>query len=855
MNNSRTPYFTFAILIITHIIWGNLIKAQTLKAPTVITGKVVDAETNEPLPMVNIAFEGTTIGTTTNMDGEYKFRSTEVTNKIKVSFIGYESKTITIQTGKTQTINIKLNQVNTTMNEVMVTAKKQRFKKKNNPAIDLIDSVIANKRSNKKEEFDYYEYEKYEKLQFALSHVTEEFRKRRAFKDFQFVFNNLDTTNVEGAPLLPIYLKENISDFYYRKSPKDSKEIIKARKMVGFEGYVDDQGMGEYFKYLYQDINIYDNNVTVLTNQFLSPVAISATLFYKYYIVDTTEIDNQKCIKLFFSPYNKTDLLFQGYMYIMPQERYALRKIELYVNKNINLNWVRNIKVKQEFAHIESKGWMKTSDEIGIDFGLTNNGMGVYGQRSVSYKNYHLNQPRPDSIFKGIDTEILGNAETRDSSYWISQRHEQLDKSESGVYATIDSVKKVPAFKRTMNLIILFIEGYKDLGYVEIGPLSTFYSYKPIEGTRLRFGGRTTQKFSKKINFETYGAYGFTDEKWKYYFATAYSFTDKAIYQFPVKSIKASYQYDTKIPGQLLQYSQEDNIWLSIKRGVNDKLFYNRTARFEYLNEFANHFSIAANYQHQQQTPAGNLYFNYTDYALQKNDVPQITTSELGLTLRYAPHEQFYQGKSYRTPIASKYPVIQLQYTYGSKYLGSDYNYQNVKFAVSRRFNFSVLGYSDVIWESGKVFGKVPYPLLMIHRANQTYSYQPASYNLMNFLEFVSDEYTSLNIDHCFNGFFFNKIPLFKRLKLREVATCKIIYGAVSEKNNPKYHTDLFKFPTEPDGKPITYTLEKAPYVELSVGVSNIFKLFRVDIVKRVNYLDHPNVNGVGIRALYKLDF
>jgi hypothetical protein len=256
-----------------------------------------------------------------------------------------------------------------------------------------------------------------------------------------------------------------------------------------------------------------------------------------------------------------------------------------------------------------------------------------------------------------------------------------------------------------------------------------------------------------------------------------------------------------------------------------------------------------------RQTPAGSLYFNPNDYSSGIGHIPYINISEVYLTLRYAPHEQFYQGKVYRIPISSRFPVIQLQYTLGNKVLSNDYNYHNLRLSITKRFYPWILGYTDVIWEAGKIFGKVPYPLLDIHRANQTYSYQIASYNLMNFLEFVSDQYTSLNIDHCFNGFIFNKLPLIKKLKLREVVTCKILYGSLTNLNKPDNQSDLFKLPVDDEGNPITYTLEKKPYIEASAGISNIFKFFRVDVVKRFTYLEHQNVANIGIRVRFKFDF
>lgn len=847
-------FVIFWLLIIANVCF-TAVYAQKPRVATTIKGVITDAQTNEAVPYATVSFEGLAVGTRSDMDGKFTLSSYEASDKIKVSSVGYLNVTLKIDKGKYQTIAIKLKQDTKNLDEVVVKPKKQRYKKRDNPAIELIENVIAHRDENRKEDLESYEYEKYEKLQFALSNVTDEFRQKKAFRKFQFIFENLDSTKLSGKKILPVYMKEDISDCYYRKQPKDEKEIVKAHKMVGFEGYIDNQSLDQFLKYLYQDIDIYDNNVLVLTNQFLSPIASTATAFYKYFIVDTICIGEATCVKMFFSPYNKTDFLFQGYLYVFPDSNFVVNKVDMYVNKNINLNWVKDLSVKQEFNKVQGRGWMLTDDQIAMDFGVSQTGSGIYGQRNVSYRKYMLNKPMPDSVFDGPKIETLRESEKRSDAYWEENRHTPLDNSEKGVYAIIDSVKNIPAFKRTMTIFMLVLTGYKDFGYFEIGPMNAFYSYNPIEGFRLRFGGRTTPKLSKKYMFETYSAYGFRDEQWKYYIGTSYSFTDKSIWEFPVKSLRVSYQKETKIPGQELQFIQEDNVLLSIKRGENDKLFYNNTARIDYLNEFDNHFSIGAGYSFMRQSPAGSLYFNYTDYSLKKNDVSNIDISEVNITLRYAPNEQYMQGKQFRIPLASKYPVFQLQYTLGSKLLANDYDYHKLTFSISRRFFFSVFGYTDVEWEASKIFGKVPYPLLSIHRANQTYSYQIMSYNLMNFLEFVSDQYTSLNIDHCFNGFIFNKIPLFKKLKFREVMACKVLYGNVSDQNNPKYHTDLFRFPVEDDGTPTTYTLEKEPYAEASVGISNILKMFRVDLVRRLTYLDNQNVAKLGIRVRFKLDF
>lgn len=821
----------------------------------IIKGTVLDAQTKEPIPFAGVEILTKNLRTPTNMDGSYSITLKVSADKIKFSCVGYTSEIRKITPGKSQIINVTLKPSTTELSEVVVRPTKKRYKNKDNPAVELVKQVIEHKPQNRKEGLDYYEYEKYEKIEFALSNFSEKFKQRKALKKFQFVFDNVDSTKVAGAKILPVYLKETLSDYYFRKSPKTTKEVVKANKMVSFEGYVDNQGLSAYLGYMYQDINIYDNDISFLSNRFLSPIASTSLTFYKYFIIDTTVVSNSKCVKVLFSPRNKTDMLFQGFMYITLDSLFAVKKMDASVNKDINLNWVKEVNINQEFTNVQGQGWMLTTDEISMDFGVSKNSMGVFGQRSVSYKNYKIEKPRGDSIYKGPSVVEAIGANEKGQAFWEANRHQQLSKSEKGIYTTIDSVKRVPAFKRTMNILMLVVSGYRNMGYFEIGPVNTFYSYNPIEGVRVRFGGRTTPQFNKKINFETYLAYGFTDDKYKYYLGATYSLTNKTIYEFPVKSLKVSVQNETKIPGQELQFIQEDNVLLSIKRGVNDKLFYNRTFRVEQLNEFSNHFSYTIGYNFLKQSSGGNLYFNTSDYLLHTNSNPFINISEVFLTLRYAPHEQFYQGKQYRIPIANKYPIFQLQLAVGSKALHNDYDYQNIKLSISKRFYPWVLGYTDVIWEAGKIFGTVPYPLLAVHRANQTYSYQIASYNLMNFLEFVSDQYTSLNVDHCFNGFIFNKLPLIKKLKFREVVTCKILYGSLSNSNRPENQPNLFKLPVNTDGTPITYTLENKPYIEASAGVSNILKFFRVDVVKRLTYLEHPNVASTGIRVRFKFDF
>ena len=843
--------------ILVFVLFSSIAFAQK---QTVIKGIIVDSKTGEPLPFVTVTFDGTTLGVNTDFEGQYVLQvdSTIKYNKLKVSYIGYKTASQNVQLGVSQVINFKLVLEPKTLNEVTVKGKKQKYRNKNNPAVELIKKVIDHKAENKASSYDYYEYEKYEKVQIALSNISEKFKNRKALKKFQFVFDNLDSTKLEGKPVLPVYLRETISNVYNRKKPYAHKEVVKGVKMVSFDGYINSDGVSNYINRMYQDINIYDNNISVLSNQFLSPISNNSPIFYKFYIIDTTVVDSQKLIQLGFVPRNHNDFLFQGSIYITLDQdsAYAVKKVDMSVNKSVNLNFVKEMHIQQDFEKDTTKKYVLIKDVFMADFGpASDKKMGLFGEKTVSFKNIKINRERNDSIYKGNEVEVKENADHQDEKFWDTNRHEELSKSETSVYKNMDSIQKMPLFKRSANLAMLLLAGYRSFGPIEIGPVNTFYSFNPVEGLRLRFGGRTTTKFSKRINFETYAAYGFKDEKWKGYIGTTYSFTKRSIYDFPVKSLKASYQKDTKIPGQELQFIQEDNVLLSFKRGVNDKWLYNDYVNLAYLNEFRNHFSFTVGYKYWIQQAAGGLHYNYTDYNDHATDVKNLTTSELSLHLRWAPKEQFYQGKLYRIPIFNQYPIFTLHFTEAIKGMfGSQYNYQNITLNLYKRFYLSQLGYTDIVIEGGFINGQVPFPLLDIHRANQTYSYQLQSYNLMNFLEFVSDRYASIMVDHYFNGFFFNKIPLLKKLKWREVVTCKVLYGGVSRENNPAYNANLYRFP-EANGVPTTYIFDKEPYVEGSVGIANLFKFFRLDYVRRFTYLDHPNAPKWGIRGRFKFDF
>ncbi len=826
-----------------------------LQAQTVVKGFVRDAITKRAMPFVSVVFKNGK-GVSTGEDGSYSIETNN--NKyttLVFSYVGYLSASKAIAPGVLQNLDIFL-EMNSSLKEVVVKRGRGRYRNRNNPAVELIDQVIDNKEKNQITSYDYVQFEQYEKLGLSLANDPEKLAKNKLFRSYKFMMENIDTTLLQGRSALSFYLEEKLSEKYLRKNPQEEKTRILAEKKVNYGDLFDNNGISTYINNLYQDINIYDNNIFLLNNQFLSPIANIAPAFYRYYIIDTLEVDSTKLIRLNFTPKNPNDLLFRGTMYITLDGNYGIQKIDLTISKKANLNWTRELKISQDFEKGPDKRYHVVKSDMVTEFVVVNSSSGgVIGERVVSYKNMLFNTPAPDSIYSGKQEVYVPGAVERADSFWLQNRHMQLSKTESKTYSNVDSLRNTKSFKTFSTVALLLFSGYVVLNKYEFGNTNTFYSFNPVEGFRLRAGGRTTPKFNQNIYLENYIAYGFKDKQYKYLVSGTYSFNHKSVYSFPLNYLKASYQYDMKIPGQELQFVQEDNFLLSFKRGKNDKWLYNNVFKLEQMREVAKNISYSFGYKYWKQTPAGSIL--YVKPGTSNELIHDITTSELSAEIRWAPNEQFYQDKVYRIPIINKYPIFRLRYITGVKGLfGGQYNFQNVNLYAEKRFYQSQLGYTDVTLEGGYIFGNLPFPLLTAHRANQTYGYQLNSYNLMNFLEFVSDHYASANFDVHFNGFFLNKVPLLRRLKLREVASFKVLYGGIRDENNPAKNANQVKFPTDPaTGNTSTFTLNNKPYIEASVGVGNIFKLVRVDLVKRLTYLDNPYVTSWGIRFKFKFEF
>jgi hypothetical protein len=819
-----------------------------------IRGQVRDSATHAPIANVSVYFPGSS-GVRTDSTGHYSLlASKRFVNDTHLQFVyvGYKKTAINVDFGVAHhNINVELIPDNKSLQDVVVGNTRKRYRNKDNPAVELIRQVLAHRDENRMTAYDYAQYSEYDKLVLSLSKKKKKTVDSKWLTKYRFLLDNADTTSFPGKSLVPIYLNEQTANVYYRRNPQNTKTIVTAQNSVDFGEFVDMKGLTNGMKSLYSNIDIYDNNFMLMTNQFLSPISNMAPTFYKFFLGDTVVIDGIKQVQLMFSPRNSQDMLFRGTLFVTLDGRYAVQKVKMYSPNGINVNFLRAIVVTLDFTRRPDGKYLLTKSDIVGDFGLFKKGMGLFGQRVVVYKDFETNTKIPDMIFRGSPVVIQDSATNKGETFWAGNRFDSLSYAQAKTYQNIDSLRNMKSYKHLMDWGSLLLFGYKQAGPAEIGPANAFYSFNPVEGLRLRAGGRTTTRLSNRYYFEGYGAYGFKDERWKYFGSATYSINDKSIYQFPQNYVRVSYQHETQIPGQQLQFVQEDNFLLSFKRGNNDKWLYNNFFNIDYVKEFQNHFSWDVNFMNWKQFPAGSLAFLYNNPAGGAPvSAPSVTTTEASVTLRYAPHEVFYQGKIYRSPVVNQYPVFQLKFAYGLKGLmGAQYNYQRVQANIFKRFYWSQFGYTDVTLDAGYVFGKVPYPLLLLPHANQTYAYQLNSYNLMNFIEFANDHYVSLTADHYFNGFIFNKIPLLKKLKWREVVEGKMLWGGLRDENNPYKNPSQMLFPTT-NGLASTFPMTNTPYVEGGVGIANIFKFVSIYYIQRFTYLNNPDITKQGIRFM-----
>ena len=832
-----------------------------------IQGVVTDSLTNDPIPYLSVFYEGKGVGSITDNDGHYKVETRKGWNKLTFSAVGYVTKVVNIIPGVTKNLNVRMRPDDIMLDEVVVKPKREKYSRKNNPAVELMKKVIAHKNNNKLSENDYYQYNKYQKITMSLNDVTPEMLEKGMYKKMPFLKDQIELCEETNKFILPISVDETASQKIYRKHPKSEKTIIKGMSSTGVnELFATGDMLSTVLKDVFTDVNIYDNDIRLLQYPFISPISSSdAISFYKFYIMDTTFVDKDKCFHLTFVPNNSQDFGFTGHLYVLADSSYTVKKCTMNLPKKSGVNFVDNMDIIQEFEQLPNGERVLKTDDMIVEMTLMKIMQGFQIRRTTRYSDYAFDE-LPQQLFKRKGAEIKeADAMMRGDDFWNQYRPVPLTQTESSMDMLVKRLEQMPGFKYVIFVLKAFIENFVETGTkehpskVDIGPVNTMISNNYIHGLRLRMSAQTTANLNPHLFFKGYYAYGFKDHRSKYMGEVEYSFNKKEYLprEFPKNSITFSYQYDVMSPTDKFLKTDKDNVFVSFKTSTVDQMSYVRNIALKYENETQFGLKTTVEVKHSTDEPTGGLAYITNDD--QKTLVPEIQTMEASLAFRYAPGETFVNTKQRRIPVSFDAPVFTLSHTTGFKgVLGGEYNFNLTEVGLYKRFWFSSWGKIDMFVKGGAQWNKVPFPLLIMPAANLSYILQRETFNLINNMEFLNDRYASLDVSWDLNGKIFNRIPLLKKLKWREAIGFKMLYGHLTDKNNPMKHpgdSELFLFPTR-DGRPTSFVMDpKTPYMECSVGIHNIFKILHIDYVRRLNYLDHPDANKWGVRFMVMMTF
>lgn len=844
----------------------------SISASAQIKGVITDSLTNEPLMYITVQYEGKGVGGISNANGEYQVETRKGWDELTFSAVGYITKKVKLKPG-TRVLNVKLQSDDIMLSEVVVKPKKEKYSRKNNPAVEFMKKVIENKKALKLEENDYYQYQKYEKMKMSLNDVTPDKMEKGIYKKFSFFKDQVEVSPKTNKMILPISIKETASKTIFRKNPKSEKTIIEGMNSTGIEEFFNTGDMlGTILTDVFSDINIYDDDIRLLQRRFVSPIGRGAISFYKYYLMDTLMVDKQECVHLTFVPQNPQDFGFTGHLYVVKDSNYAVKKCTMNLPKKTGVNFVENLDIVQQFEQLPDSNWVLTDDDMTVELHFVKGIQGLEVQRTTKYTDYQFTEIEP-RLFRLKGNVIKeANMLAKSDEYWAKVRQVPLTKKESTMDVFMNRIEQIPGFKYVIFGAKALIENFVETGSknhpskFDFGPINTMITSNYVNGTRFRLSGMTTGDLDPHWSLSGYGAYGTKDKKWFYSGQVAYSFNKReyVLWEFPKHYIAFKYTYDVMSPMDKYLATDKDNLFVGWKWTTVDQMSYMRDATLTYELETNTGFSVQAMARHRNDQPAGQLQYWKNNGETpgqwdEKNTlVHDITTTELGVTLRYAPGETFVNTKQRRVPVSLDAPTFTLSHTAGFKgVLGGEYNFNLTEASIRKRFWLGSWGKLDVTARAGAQWNTVPFPLLNLPMANLSYITQNnESFNLINNMEFLNDRYASLNLSYDMNGKLFNRIPLIKKLKWREMFRIRGLWGTLTDKNNPykSNNPDLFLFPMR-DGVPTSHVMGKTPYVEASVGIYNIFKLLHIEYVRRLTYTDIPGVKKGGIRFMILMIF
>ncbi len=804
---------------------------------TVVSGKVTETTTGSPVPFATVVFTGTTEGAITDFDGNFKAETNLPVDSLEVSYIGYIKRVKALSRGYDQTINFQLDEDVVTLSEVVIVPGE-------NPAFAILEGVVRNKKKNDKRELDAYEYESYTRTEFDVDNISDKLKRRKIMSKIRHVLDSIEIiAGEDGKPMLPVLISEAISRFHYRKNPVARHEKMIRTRLTGVgitDGTLTSQVIGSSF----QEYNFYQNWMNIVSKEFASPIADGWNLIYEYDLTDSLYIEGKFCYQLDFFPKQEQDLAFGGTMWITKDE-YALKRMDAQVSKKANLNFIEKIKIQQELVSTEAGPWLPSKTRVVIDVKqLTPNTAGLLTKFYVSNKDFVINQPKEgDFYLEPISMDPL--VRQTDDLYWEEARHDSLSNTEVNVFKMIDSLKSIPQIKAMTEGMKFGATGYLKTGPVDLGPYSTFIGNNDIEGLRIGMGARTNYAFSKKFVFGGYVGYGFDDERYKYN-----AYTTLILNRRPWTTLKYEQQREVEQVWLLNQDIQPNSLFYTFSRfGTLTQPFLKHKYKLSFLRQMGKGFHTDLSVRHE--THEALFPFNYYTNEARSSTSSSYEVTEAAVEVRYGKDEVFVMNDNERLSLGTiRSPLFKFRYSRGLRDIaGSDFDYHKLQFSIEKRQKMGIFGISNFKVGGGYFFGEAPYSLLFNPIGNENPFYVGFAYNLMDFFEFSSDRFAELRYNHSFEGFFLNRIPLMRKLKLRSIISANILWGGLGNKN-----VAISQFELDIEGNPMLPFREwtSTPYIEVGYGVSNILRVLSIQAFHRLTYTS-GDVNNFAVKFSFDL--
>lgn len=845
--------FIYTLLLI-------LLSTTTALAQATITGEIVDADDGGPIPYASASYKGTGIAVSSN--GEGKFTIAKRPGQVLTfSSVGYEPRTLRVESG-TSTLKIELKMESKRLDEVVIKARKGKYKRKDNPAVELMRRVIAAKKRTHLDNHDYYQYNRYQKITFGLNDLTAADMEQGIFKRSPWLVDFVETSPYTGKRILPISVDETVTQQVYRKNPKTEKTIIKGQRSDGINNVLQTGEMlNTMLKEVFTDVDLYDDHIRLLQYPFTSPIGSTAIAFYRYYIEDTVYVDRDLCYHLQFIPNNQQDFGFRGDLYILADSTLHVKRCDLTIPKRSDVNFVDNMRIRQEYTQLADGEWVLTTDDMVAELSIISNAAKVACIRTTRLSDYAFD-PLPDKLFKGkAKSRHEADAMIRDEAFWEQYRAVELTKGESSMDAFIHRMEQSKGYKWIIFGVKAFLENYvetssaKNSSKFDFGPINTIVSSNFVDGIRLRISGRTTAHLNEHLFWNGYYAYGTKTHNHYYGSEITYALNKKknVPFEFPQRNIVFESSRDVMSPSDKYLIHNKDNMFMAFRvQKVEQMYFYNRQRlAFNYETDWG--FRFNTEIKAESNRPAGDLYFKKMDDGTM---VEKIRTTEVTVGLKYCPGQTYVNTKQQRFPVNLDAPELSISHTMGFKnFLGGQYKLNLTTASIYKRFWLGSWGYIDSHLDGGAQWSKVPFPMLIMPPVNVTFFELENTFSMMRNMEFLSDRYAYWAVCWDLNGKILNRIPLIKKLKWREYIAFKGMWSTLTDKNNPTLEANkgdqlLFEMPTE------SYVMDKnKPYMEVVVGVHNIFKFFGVDYVRRINYNDHANSKRNGVRFSFAMSF